>query len=72
MEMAKGNEFLIGFDALFRSMNPDSAIVFLMFTILIERLVSKGVFTQDEVADLSVRAYELIGEIQKYFGDYSE
>jgi len=48
---------------LFCNFNPDAAIVFMMVVILMEYLVIKGIFQKDEVAEISIKAHELLAEV---------
>ena len=50
-------------EELFCSFSPDAAVVFVMVVILMEYLVIKGIFEKDEVAEISIKAHELLAEV---------
>jgi hypothetical protein len=50
-------------EELFCNFSPDAAVVFMMVVILMEYLVEKGIFKKEEVAEISIKASELMQEV---------
>lgn len=50
---------------MFCNFTPDAAVVMMMLVILMEFLVQKGVLKKEEVSEISVKAGEILNEVQK-------
>lgn len=69
MPMAAGSEkeCTPKLEELFCNFSPDAAIVMMMLVILMEYLVEKGVMAKNEVAEISIKASEIMEEIGSHF-----
>ncbi len=54
-------------EEVFCNFSPDASVVMMMLVILMERMVEKGYLTKDEVADISVKASEVMAEVAQNF-----
>ena len=69
MENVSENEcnMTVKLEELFCNFTPDAAIIMIMLIMFMNLLVKKGVMTNDEVNDISLKAGELMVELQQKF-----